>query len=300
MRVLAACGLTVLIGTALTADARLAEKQVIVTVMNLRTGQPVSGVTAAVLSIKEDGTDREIVKVEPATAPMSVILLADNTTAFASHVGELRATARAFFTSFFGAHSGSTGSLWTFGAAAVPVSQFQADSAKLVDESGKLRPVDLVMKQSSNDDNAAHVSESNLIDGVYDASKALGKRTETRRVIVSFNAATPLEKSKPTRQQVAAELQKADATWFAVTFADGGSSSPMRDSMMTEVLPYSGGLRLTVQDVSKLEPAVKAIAEILATQYVVTYNRASGSPKELTIEVKGEGVRAFYPRWAPK
>ena len=43
--------------------------------MNLKTGNPMTGVTAADLVIKEDGKDREIVKVEPATGPVSVVLL---------------------------------------------------------------------------------------------------------------------------------------------------------------------------------------------------------------------------------
>ena len=65
-------GLLLVLGFSPAAGARQAqEKQIIVTVMNLKTGNPVTGVTAPALVIKEDGTEREIVKVEPATSPLS-------------------------------------------------------------------------------------------------------------------------------------------------------------------------------------------------------------------------------------
>ena len=263
------------------------------TVMNLKTGQPVAGVTAAALTVREDGANREIVKVEPASGPMSVVLLADTTHAFTRYVKELRGAAQKFVSVFFARQPGSSAALWTFAGAGIPVTQFLNAPDKLTEESGKLRPVDVVERITAE-------QESNLLEGVYDAAKALGKRAETRRVIVSFNSSTPLERSKLNPQQVQTELQKAGVSWFAVTFADGGASSPLRETVMTQVLPYSGGLRLTVNEVNRLEPAMQALADVLASQYVVTYTRASGSPKEVQIEVKGDGLRAFYPRWAPK
>lgn len=268
------------------------DRQVVVTVMNLKTGQPVTGVTPAALTVREDGGDRAIVKVEPASAPMSVVLLADNTAAFIRYGKELRSAAQTFLGTFMAGHAGSAASLWTFSGAAVPATQFLTDAAKLGEEADKLRPRDIVSRASD--------AESKLLEGVYDAAQALGKRPETRRVVVSFNAVTPLETSRLTKQQIQNELQKTGVSWFAVTFADGGSSSPLRDSIMTEVLPQSGGLRLTINDVTRLEPAMKVLADILSAQYVVTYTRPSGSPKEVQIEVKGEGLRAYYPRWAPK
>jgi len=117
---------------------------------------------------------------------------------------------------------------------------------------------------------------------------------------VSFNKITAEEKSRAQKPQVVSELQKSGAAWFGVTYADGGTASSMRDSLMAEVLRTSGGLRLTVKDAAGLAPTMKAIADILSTQYVVTYKRASGSAKEVTIDVKGEGLGAFYSRWAPK
>ena len=287
-------GLLLVPGFSPAAGARQAqEKQIIVTVMNLKTGNPVTGVTAPALVIKEDGTEREIVKVEPATSPLAVVLLADTTNTFANNVKELRDAATVFITQFMAKNTGSAVSLWQFGGAAVPVTPFLTDAAALNLEVGKLRPRDVVERISSE-------AGSNLLDAVVEGSKALAKRSEARRVLVSFNKITAEEKSRAQKPQVVSELQKSGAAWFGVTYSDGGTASSMRDSLMAEVLRTSGGLRLAIQDAARLESNMKAIADILSTQYVVTYKRASGSPKEVTMEVKGEGLGAFYSRWAPK
>jgi hypothetical protein len=298
-------GLLLVFGMGPSAGARQAqqEKQVFVTVMNLKTGSPVQGVTAAALAVKEDGKEQEILKVEPASGPMSVVLLADNTAAFIRFGKELKAAAQGFLATFMAGHAGSSAALWTFAGAPAPATKYLTDAAKLDEEAAKLKPRDAAGFTSGSDregKDTATDREASLLYGVSEAAKELGKRTETRRVIVSFNAVTPLENSKVTKQQVAAELQKANVSWFAVTFADGGTSSPFRDNMMTEVLPYSGGFRMIVQDAAKLEPALKALADALTGQYVVTYKRASGSPKEVVVEVKGDGLRAYNPHWASK
>lgn len=294
-----AVGVVLVAGAIEASNARQnQDKQVFVTVMNLRTGSPVAGVTTAALAIKEDGADREIVKVEPATGPMSVVLLADTTTTFRQYVNELRAAAKGFIAAFMAKQPGSAMSLWRFGGAGVPVTQFVTDVAPLLDEAGKLRPVDILDK--TDIEKTRDETDSNLLEGVIDGAKALGKRPEARRAIVSFNTITASEKSKIQKSQVQNELQKNGAAWFAVTIADGGTGSPLRDSIMAEVLPTAGGLRMTIQEIARLEPALKAVVDMLASQYVVTYRRASGSPKEIAITVNGENMRAFYSRLAPK
>ena len=296
-------GLLLVPGFNPAAGARQAqEKQIIVTVMNLKTGNPVTGVTAPALVIKEDGTEREIVNVEPATSPMVVVLLADTTSTFKNNEKELRDAASGFITAFMAKNAGSAVALWQFGGAVQPVTQFLTEAGALNSEAAKLRPRDAVLPDATGRAASRETNEdaSSLLDGIVEGSKSLAKRSETRKILVSFNKITAEEKSRAQKPQVVSELQKSGAAWFGVTYADGGTASSMRDSLMAEVLKTSGGLRLTVKDAAQLAPAMKALADMLSTQYVVTYKRASGSPKEVTIDVKGEGLGAFYSRWAPK
>ena len=289
----AACALALVAGSPVTARQGPQEKQVVVTVMDVRSSRPAAGVTASALAVREDGQSREIVKVEPAASAMSVVLLADTTTAFSKYTRELRASSQTFLSAVMTARPDSSAALWEFGGAAMPVTSFTKDAAALGQSAARLRPKEVVVDLTTE-------ASSNLLTAVFDAARALGKQPEPRHVIVSFNAATSLETGKLTKQQVQAELQKAGVSWFAVTFADGGSSSPLRDSVMTELIPASGGLRLTVSSASSLEPAMKALADALAAQYLVSYKRPSGSPKELQVEVMGDGLKAFAQRWAPK
>lgn len=286
-------GLAALVALGSTAGATQSpdEKQILVTVMNLRTGNPIPGVTAASLGIKEDGKEREILKVEPASGPVSVVLLADTTDTMKVYQNELKGAARGFITAMMAKAPGSSISLWQFGGAGVPVTQFLTDAAALNEEAGKLRPRDVVSGVSA--------AGSNLLEGVVDGAKALGKRPETRRAIVSYNTLTASEGSKVQKSQVVSELQKNGVAWYGVSFADGGTGSSMRDSMMTEVMPQSGGIRLNVKNAADLESTVKVLADIIGSQYLVSYKR-SGSAKEVLVEVKAEGARAYYPHWAPK
>jgi hypothetical protein len=233
---------------------------------------------------------------------MAVVLLADTTATFRNNLKELRDAATGFITAFTAKNAGSAVALWQFGGAVAPITQFVTDAGALNSEAAKLRPQDAVL-DDANGRAASRTPEeakSVLLDGIVEGSKALAKRSETRRVLVSFNKITAEEKSRAQKPQVVSELQKSGAAWFGVTLADGGTASSMRDSLMAEVTRTSGGLRLTVQEASRLEGAMKALADMLSTQYVVTYKRPSGSAKEVAIEVKGEGFGAFYSHWAPK
>jgi VWFA-related protein len=297
-------GLLLVPGLSPTAGARqdAQEKQIIVTVMNLKTGNPVTGVTAPALVLKEDGKEREIVKVEPATSPVAVVLLADTTATFRNNVKELRDAATGFITAFTAKNAGSAVALWQFGGAVQPVTQFVTEAGALNSEAAKLRPQDAVLADATGRAASRDATEADslLLDAVVEGSKALTKRSETRRILVSFNKITADEKSRAQKPQVVAELQKSGVAWFGVTLADGGTASSMRDSLMAEVTRTSGGLRLTVQEAARLEAAMKALADMISTQYVVTYKRPSGSAKEVTMEVKGEGLGAFHSHWAPK
>ena len=193
-------GLLLVPGFNSAAGARqsLQEKQIIVTVINTKTGNPVTGVTAPALVIKEDGTEREIVKVEPATSPMAVVLLADTTATFRNNLKELRDAAAGFITAFTAKNAGSAVALWKFGGAVLPVTQFVTDAGALNSEAAKLRPQDAVLEDATGRaaSRTADEAASVLLDAVVEGSKALAKRSEARRVVVSFNKITAEEKSR--------------------------------------------------------------------------------------------------------
>jgi len=164
-------GLLLVPGFNPVAGARQAqEKQIIVTVMNLKTGNPVTGVTAPALVIKEDGTEREIVKVEPATSPVAVVLLADTTSTFKNNEKELRDAASGFITAFMAKNAGSAVALWQFGGAVQPVTQFLTEAGALNSEAAKLRPRDAVLPDATGRAASRDTNEhaSSLLYGIVE------------------------------------------------------------------------------------------------------------------------------------
>jgi hypothetical protein len=308
LRVLAVAGLVSLaLGTVVLAAAPQAgtEKHVIVTVLDAQTNKPVIGLPANAFAIREDNLDREIVKVEPATDPMSVVLLADTTTAFINRARDLRVSSQAFIKQFLAVHPGSSLALWEFGGADIPIVDFTTDAATLGAAAGsKLFP-----KGSQNGINragsgstlsGADIVASNLLEAIVSSSRQLAKRPEARRVIVAFNSDLSVEASTLPGQTVEDEVQKADATLFAVSLTEIASNGPRRDNVLNQLCPYSGGKRFTIQDIAALDGALKNVADILASQYVVTYRRPSGSVKQVLVGTTRQGLKASTARWAPR
>lgn len=285
------------------------ERQVIATVIDSRTNKPVTGLPAAAFAIREDNQDREVLRVEPATEPMSVILMADTTTAFRLFERDLRAAPLAFFKTFMAAHPGSFAALWEFGGAGSPVQTFTSNGTLLEQATTRLFPKGSLSNLDPQDladagvavSRGQNIVASNLLEAVRDGARELARQQHLRRVIVSFNSDLSVEASTLPGQKVQDDVQKANVTWFAVSLHTGISNGPLRDNVMGELIPYSGGIRITIGDVAALEPAMKNMADILTSQYVVTYTRPSGSaPKILAIGIRGEGLKVTAPRWAPK
>ena len=63
---------------------------------------------------------------------------------------------------------------------------------------------------------------------------------------------------------------------------------------------YSGGKRFTIVDIASLQSALKNIADVIGSQYVVTYARPSGSANQVQVGIRREGLKPSTARWAPK
>ena len=145
-----------------------------------------------------------------------------------------------------------------------------------------------------------NVVGSALLEGLVTASKKLAKRPETRRVIVSFNTDVSVEVSRMPGQQVQDAVQNAEVTLFALSISDNAANGSLRDNVLNELCPYSGGKRFTIVDIASLESALKNIADVIGSQYAVTYTRPSGSAKQVLVGIRREGLKPSTARWAPK
>ena len=238
------------------ADART--RQIYVSAVD-RQGAPVTGLTAADFTIKDDGAVREVLDVARATEPMQVALLIDDSAAAGDATSFLRDGLLAFLERMRG-HAEIA--LITVGDRPTVLAPYTTDPDILTDKVKRIFP-------RSN-------AGAYLLDALVDASRALAKREAKRPVIVAVSFEGP-EYSNVQYQTVLREIEKSGAAFHAV--AIGSPSSSLDDEMrnrgqvLAEGTVRTGGRRDQVLANSGIPDKLKQVADELLNQYVVTYAR---------------------------
>jgi VWFA-related protein len=224
-----------------------------------RQGAPVTGLTAADFTIKEDNAVREVIDVKPATEPMQVALLIDDSAAAHDATSFLRDGLLAFLERMRGhAEVG----LITTGDRPTVLAPYTTDTEVLNDKVKRIFP-------RTN-------AGAYLLDALVDASRALAKREAKRPVIVAITFEGP-EYSNVQYQTVLREIENSGAAFHAI--AIGSPSSSLDDEMrnrgqvLAEGTVRTGGRRDQVLANSGLPDKLKQVADELLNQFVVTYGR---------------------------
>ena len=87
-----------------------------------------------------------------------------------------------------------------------------------------------------------------------------------------------------------------------MTLKDKTETNANRDNMLNGLGGVTGGGRMTVLTGSAIEGKFKELADLLSSQYIVSYNRPAGgkAPQQVQVMVKKEGVLVAAPQWPPK
>jgi hypothetical protein len=273
------------------------EKSIYVILTDAQNKPAPPGAPAQAFKIREDNIDREVKE------PMAVVLLTDTTSAFVGHERDLRTSSAVFMNRMLKDSPQSQVALWEFGGADIPVENFTSDAPKLEEATKKLFPkgtVSDVDLSGSAVIRGNNIVGSNLLEAVAGASKALAKRPEARRMIVAFHSDLSVEMTSLTGEQIQNEVSKANATLIVVSLQAITSNAKQRDNALDNLCPVSGGLRITITTVQALAATLENVADVIASQYVVTYSRPSGSAKVVQVGIQANGIKASTARWAPK
>jgi hypothetical protein len=269
-------------------------KAIIVTVLD-QAGAAVRDVTAGDLAVVEDGATREVVEVKPATDPMAIAILVDNTKPTMGKnapTQELRAALTTFVKTVQGASPESQIGLWEFAGAGVMIQKPTPKTEDLLKRISKMFP--------------AQQPGGVLLEALVDASKELSKRgAGPRRIIVSISFNSP-ETSTMEPRDVAMAMRKAGVNFWAIqtsgngdTSAASNGTSMTRDLILNNVTQASGGMRYTGTSAIALEAQMKAIADALTSQYIVTYARPASAPSTVSDirAVSKKGMKALTSPW---
>jgi VWFA-related protein len=256
-----------------------------------RKGTPVTDLSDKEVSVREDGADREVVAVQRATAPLEIALLVDDTGPGLRFIRE-----------------GVGGFIQRLGGLAqIALVSTAGQNSVLVDFTGRVD----VLYQGVRQLVTRTTSGAYLLDGVGEAIKALNGREAERPVIVVVTL-EGAEFSSVRADRLLEELQRSRAILHVISLGKptlktmtGWNEMPSqslrenldeninRKKFLEDGSRQSGGTLEQVLADSGIPGALHALAENLASQYVVVYRRPEGPPppKKMTVAVKRAGVK---------
>jgi VWFA-related protein len=257
------------------SDART--RDVYVSVLDSKDA-PVTGLTAADFIVKEDGAAREVLRAGPATAPMQLVLIVDDSEAMTPALQPMREGLTKFVEKMQGhAEIG----IVTVGERATSLVPSTTDINALK------RGITRIFARSG--------AGAYMLDGIHDVSEGLQKRKAERPVIVALT----MEGVEFSNLQYDFVLKSLDDSGAAFHMLSIGSPNPsMSDEwrnlnmVIAEGTKRSGGRRDQVLAVSGIPEALQRVADELNNQYVVTYGRPERliPPEKLQVTVSRPGV----------
>jgi VWFA-related protein len=257
------------------SDART--RDVYVSVLDSKEA-PVTGLTAADFTVKEDGVAREVLRAGPATAPIQLVLLVDDSQALTPALQPMREGLTKFVDKMQGhAEIG----IVTVGERATSLVPSTTDVNALK------RGITRVFARSG--------AGAYMLDGIEEVSQGFQKRRAERPVIVALT----MEGVEFSNLQYDNVLKALDASGAALhVLSIGSPNRSMSDEwrnlnmVIAEGTKNTGGRRDQVLAISGIPEALLRVADELNNQYVVTYGRPERliPPKTLQVTVSRPGV----------
>lgn len=263
------------------AAAQANERVLYVNVWDQKTHAPVTGLGPADFKVTEDGRAREVLRVTPATTPMPIAILVDNSQAATDHITEIRRALQSFVRDVNG-----LGPVAIIGVGDRPtiLRDYTTDQKQLQDGIGKVF--------------AMPGAGATLLDAIVEISKGLQKREDDRAALVILTTENT-EFSNRHYRDVLDELKKGGAQMHAVilnTPRGATLDDPARNRafVFDEGPRNSGGTRADVLSSQAFEPKMKELAAILKSQQRVVYARPESliPPEKIVVTVSKAGLDA--------
>jgi VWA domain-containing protein len=302
-RLLVACSsftfvaaIALLIPIQVDAQRETRERSIPVSVVSGSDDAPVTGLTAADFTVREDGLAREVLRVGPAPLPSHLLLLVDDSQVTQPAITYLRTGLTSFVRKMAEAAQGVPAEaapqwgLMTFGDRPTKRVDYNQSEIPI------LRAVDRLFHQTG--------AGSTLIEGLLEASKELKKREAARPMIVAFVDEAGPEFSNRIHKDVAAALEGANASLWVLALQTGAQNVTSTESreraiVTGDVVKWSGGGTKVVLTPQSLDSGFTSLANQILARYNVTYGRPESlvPPSKIEVEVKKREARVRAARW---
>jgi VWFA-related protein len=250
-----------------------------------RSGTPVTGLTAADFVVRENGVAREILRVSPATDSLRIAVLIDNSQEMRNDVIDLRQGLRGFVNEIDRRHEVM---LMGFGGPPTVLVDYTRDLTRL--EAGVSR---LFARPGTG---------SYLLSAIIDASRAMRKRRDLRRVMVIITTQGP-EFSEIGYQTVLEYVKDSGAPMHSYVLRREGISPTDAAAQEVELTlavgtQMTGGRREELHSAMSMTGRLQSLATELNHQYQVVYARPKMliPPKTIDVGVRRPDVVVRAPR----
>lgn len=259
------------------ADSKTA--RIYVTVVDDK-GTAVPGLGVRDFAVREDGTAREVLAVAPATEPLDVMLLVDDSQAATTSIPFIRDGLTKFVERMQG--KAKIG-LVTIGERPTSVVEYTTDTAALQKGIGRIF--------------ARPGSGAYLLEAVRDVSRGLQRREGPRPAIIALTS-EGVEFSNLQYERVLEDLRKSEATFHALAIGTPAAtvSDELRNRgmLLAEGTKESGGRRDQLLSPMAIPERLQQLAGELLNQYVVTYGRPETliPPEKVQVTTTRPGLTA--------
>jgi hypothetical protein len=273
---------------ALTWPGRLAaqaiQRAMYVSVVN-EAGAPVPDLGTADFVVREDNVAREVLRVEPAVAPMQIAVLVDNSAASRDNISHMRQALPVFVAALTDGPAGQKNevSIIAIGERPTVLADYSTNRGALQ------KGIDRIW--------SLHDSGAYLLDGIIEVCQGFKKREAGRPVIVALTAEGP-EFSNRQHDQVIDPLKSSGAAFNAIVIGRPSSSlsseARERGIVLDEGTRTTGGARVEILAVESLGLKLKQLADQLTHQYKVTYARPQSliPPERFAVSTSKPGLSA--------
>ena len=274
----------------------VADKSLFVAVVDSE-GRPVKDVRMGDILIREDGQDREVIAIKPASQPISVAVLVDTaqgarvTDAYGTpeeYVRDIRVATSGFAKHLLSKSPDASVMLMEFGQAAIPVVPFTSSLADF--DKGVNR---LTSKPGVG---------SVLLEAINAANSDLAKRPSTRRAVVTLNLEPSDEQSREEPKKIVESFKKSGAQLWSLSVQRGGLKNSRRDLVINDFAKATGGQRDFIVGISAAAGILQRYADALAGQYEVVYKRPESNKPAQVIQVGTllQNVKTHASGFAPQ